>query len=152
MSAITDKNIKAFLDMIAFSEGTYGHGDNGYNVIVGGGLFNGYSGHPRKLVDLGHGLKSTAAGRYQLLARYYDAYKKQLKLKDFSPRSQDLIAIQQIRERKALDDISAGRITTAIIKCHNIWASFPGAGYGQHENSMVKLLDFYEQAGGGFAA
>ena len=44
---------KAFLDMLAWSEGT----DNGrqktrnhgYDVIVGGGLFTDYSDHPRKL-------------------------------------------------------------------------------------------------------
>ena len=67
-------NQKAFLDMLAFSEGTIKFGDeNGYNVIVGGALFYDYSDHPRVLVDLPRlGIKSTAAGRYQLLARYYE--------------------------------------------------------------------------------
>ncbi|MFA8860110.1 hypothetical protein ACEPRN_06795, partial [Escherichia coli] len=63
---------KAFLDMLAWSEGT----DNGrqptrnhgYDVIVGGELFTDYSDHPRKLVTLHPKLKSTAAGRYQLLS------------------------------------------------------------------------------------
>ena len=60
----------------------------------------GYADHPRVLVDLPKlKIQSTAAGRYQLLRRYYDAYKKTLGLKDFSPLSQDLIALQQIRER-----------------------------------------------------
>ena len=31
-----------------------------------------------------------------------DAYRKQLGLKDFSPKSQDAVAIQQIKERGAL--------------------------------------------------
>ena len=61
---------KAFLDMLAWSEGT----DNGrqktrnhgYDVIVGGELFTDYSDHPRKLVTLNPKLKSTGAGRYQL--------------------------------------------------------------------------------------
>ena len=78
---------KAFLDMLAWSEGT----DNGrqktrnhgYDVIVGGELFTDYSDHPRKLVTLNPKLKSTAAGRYQLLSRWWDAYRKQLGLKDF---------------------------------------------------------------------
>ena len=64
---------KAFLDMLAWSEGT----DNGrqktrnhgYDVIVGGELFTDYSDHPRKLVTLNPKLKSTGAGRYQLLSR-----------------------------------------------------------------------------------
>ena len=63
---------KAFLDMLAWSEGT----DNGrqktrnhgYDVIVGGGYFTDYSDHPRKLVTPNPKLKSTGAGRYQLLS------------------------------------------------------------------------------------
>lgn len=135
-------NLQAFLDMLAWSEGTsrIKGSDNGYNVIVGGALFNGYADHPRKLVTLTNlGIKSTAAGRYQLLSRYYDAYKKQLGLKDFSPANQDAIAVQQIRERKALADIEAGYIKEAIAKCSNIWASLPGAGYGQHEHKIDDL-------------
>ncbi|GIY58641.1 hypothetical protein CEXT_444801 [Caerostris extrusa] len=56
---------KAFLDMLAWSEGT----DNGrqktrnhgYDVIVGGELFTDYSDHPRKLVTLNPKLKSNQA-------------------------------------------------------------------------------------------
>lgn len=144
-----DKNIAAFLDMIAVSEGTANKGDDGYNVIVGGSLFNGYADHPRKLIDLPRlGIKSTAAGRYQLLSRYFDAYKKQLKLKDFSPESQDAIALQQIRERNAIGDIVAGRFDSAVAKVSNIWASLPGAGYGQHENKIERLRLAYSNAGG----
>ena len=134
--------------MIAVSEGTAGKGNDGYNVIVGGNLFDSYDDHPRKLVWLRPGLASTAAGRYQLLKRYYDAYKKQLSLPNFSPLSQDLIAIQQIRERGALQDIEKGYISVAIDKVKNIWASLPGAGYGQHENSLDKLIAAYKDAGG----
>jgi muramidase (phage lysozyme) len=141
-------NLKAFLDMIAVSEGTAGKGNDGYNVIVGGNLFDSYDDHPRKLVWIRPGLASTAAGRYQLLKRYYDAYKKQLNLPNFSPLSQDLIAIQQIRERGALQDIEKGYISVAIDKVKNIWASLPGAGYGQHENSLNKLITAYKDAGG----
>ena len=141
-------NLKAFLDMIAVSEGTAGKGDDGYNVLVGGALFESYDDHPRKLVWVRPGLASTAAGRYQLLKRYYDAYKKQLNLPNFSPLSQDLIAIQQIRERGALQDIEMGYITIAIDKVKNIWASLPGAGYGQHENKLDKLITTFIDAGG----
>jgi len=49
-----------------------------------------------------------------LLARYFEAYKKQLNLPDFSPDSQDKIAIQQIKEQKALDDVDAGRFDLAV--------------------------------------
>ncbi|EPZ3033078.1 glycoside hydrolase family 24 protein [Yersinia enterocolitica] len=148
------KNLKAFLDMLAWSEGTSrtAGSDNGYNVIVGGKLFTGYQDHPRVVVELPRlGIKSTAAGRYQLLSRYWDAYNKQLGLKDFSPASQDAVAIQQIRERKALQDIEAGNIESAIRKCSNIWASLPGAGYGQFEHKVEPLIQQYVKAGGTLA-
>lgn len=145
------KNRRAFLSMIAVSEGTAGKGDNGYNVLVGGALFSSYADHPRIVVRLSSRLKSTAAGRYQILARYFDAYRHLLKLPDFSPTSQDAIALQMIQEQHALTDVDAGKIPEAIIKCKNIWASFPGAGYGQHEQAMSKLLAAYQKAGGAFA-
>lgn len=84
----SQRNIRAFLRMLRVSEGTAGHGDDGYNVIVGGDLFHDYADHPRKLVTLNRaGLKSTAAGAYQFLSRTWDALAKRLSLPDFSPRS-----------------------------------------------------------------
>jgi hypothetical protein len=56
--------------------------------------------------------------------------------------------VQQIKERRALADIEAGRIRTAITKVKNIWASLPGAGYGQHENDLDRLLSAYLRFGG----
>lgn len=149
-------HVVAFLDMIAWSEGTDKLGqatlDRGYDVLVGGKLFNGYANHPRIWVDLPRlKIQSTAAGRYQLLARYYDAYKASLKLPDFSPLSQDLIAIQQIRERKALPMILAGDFEGAVRAVSNIWASLPGAGYGQSEHKVSDLRLAFERAGGVFA-
>lgn len=161
------RNALAFLDAIAFSEHTavgLANSDDGYNVIVGGSpqrptLFTSYQDHPRILVTIrnksgaprivnGKPLHSTAAGRYQLLARYFDAYRPLLRLTDFMPRSQDLIALRQIREQGAMPDILAGRVSAAFAKCRNIWASLPGAGYGQHENTLDSLLDAYRRAGG----
>lgn len=148
------RNVLAFLDMIAVSEGTAGQGDDGYNVIVGHtpkkpALFDGYGDHPRRLIDLPRlGIKSTAAGRYQVLARYYDAYRKQLGLSNFGPANQDRIALQLIRECAALADIQAGRFAAAAHKCRSRWASLPGAGYGQNENSLATLQAAYVAAGG----
>lgn len=166
------RNALAFLDAIAVSEHTalgLSNSDDGYNVIVGGTpqrptLFTSYQDHPRVLVTIkdkngnpkiqpnGQPLKSTAAGRYQLLARYYDAYRPLLGLRDFSPKSQDLIALRQIAEQGATSDIAAGRIASAFAKCRSIWASLPGAGYGQHENTLEMLLAAYGRAGGVIAS
>lgn len=152
-------NEKAFLDMLAHSEignGLLSISDNGYNVIVGSTpskpiLMNSYKDHPRMLVKLSDSLSSTAAGRYQILARFWDYYKTFLQLKDFSPSSQDAVAIQMIKERKAIDDINAGRFEIAVSKCKNIWASLPGATYGQHTNDLYTLQTAYIGAGGTLA-
>ena len=112
--------------------------NHGYDVIVGE-LFTDYSDHPRKLVTLNPKLKSTGAGRYQLLSRWWDAYRKQLGL-NFSPKSQDAVALQQIKERGALPMIDRGDIRQAIDRCSNIWASLPGAGYGQFEHKADSLV------------
>ena len=44
------------------------------------------------------------------------------------------MALQQIKERGALPMIDRGDIRQAIDRCSNIWASLPGAGYGQFEH------------------
>ena len=142
---------KAFLDMLAWSEGT----DNGrqktrnhgYDVIVGGELFTDYSDHPRKLVTLNPKLKSTGAGRYQLLSRWWDAYRKQLGLKDFSRKVRTLWHCSRLR-RGALPMIDRGDIRQAIDRCSNIWASLPGAGYGQFEHKADSLIAKFKEAGG----
>ncbi|TLX65055.1 lysozyme [Stutzerimonas nosocomialis] len=147
-------NVLAFLDLIAWSEGTddgrQPTNDHGYDVVVGGALFDSYRDHPRRSVWLPKlGIHSTAAGRYQILARYWDAYRVSLNLTGgFTPVNQDRIALQLIRECRAVDDIKAGRIAEAIHKCRSRWASLPGAGYGQHEHKVGPLLAAYSRAGG----
>lgn len=146
-------NLDAFLTMIATSEGTAEIGNRGYDCIVGSTpqkpiLFHTYADHPRVKVQLRPNLFSTAAGRYQILARYFDAYKERLSLPDFSPAAQDAIATEMIREQHALPDIQAGRFDAAVAKCANIWASLPGANYGQHENRLAYLRSAFIEAGG----
>lgn len=149
-------SLAAFLDMTAWSEGTSNcpGSDDGYNVEVGRRLFTDYDKHPfsngRKAtcVNAKKGLFSTASGRYQIKFNIWIAYKKLLNLPDFSPESQDKIAIQLIKECHALDDIKAGRFESAVSKCRSRWASFPGSGYSQHEHAMDTLLGVYLKAGG----
>ena len=132
---------KAFLDMLAWSEGT----DNGrqktrnhgYDVIVGGELFTDYSDHSRKLVTLKPKTLNQQAPDATSFFPLVDAYRKQLGLKDFSPKSQDAVALQQIKERVALTAIDRGDIRQAIDRCSNIWASLPGAGYGQFPSTRL---------------
>ena len=72
--------------------------------------------------------------------------RKQLGLKDFSPKSQDAVALQQIKERGALPMIDRGDIRQAIDRCSNIWASLPGAGYGQFEHKADSLIAKFKEA------
>jgi muramidase (phage lysozyme) len=149
-------NQSAFLAMIRWSEigpALLAESDDGYNVIVGStpahpDLFTSYADHPRKLVHLTPTLASTAAGAYQILARYFDVYKRQLNLPDFGHASQDAIALQMIRETGSLSLIDGGSIRDAIARCSSRWASLPGNNYGQHVNDIDALLNAYAEAGG----
>jgi len=148
--------VTAFLDMLAWSEigpALLAKSDRGYNVCVGSTpstpiLFSDYAKHPRIRSEAQN---SDAAGRYQFMGRYWEPYKAQLNLLDFSPTSQDKWAVQLIRECKALEDIELGFFDTAVDKCRSRWASLPGAGYGQRENKLADLRTVFIKAGGRIA-
>lgn len=141
-------NRLSFLDLIAWSEGTSTSPitkDDGYDIIVTGvdgfHRFDDYSHHPDMLVTVNsRGLKSTAAGRYQQIYFWWLKYRLLLKLPDFSPLSQDKCALQQIREQGAIPYIDSGDIASAITRCSNIWASFPGNTYGQRQHPLPLLV------------
>jgi len=149
-------NKKAFLDAIAYSElgpEILAQSDNGYDVIVGSTpghiiRFSSYDDHPHRDIRINEHLTSTAAGRYQILGRIFDHYRETLGLSDFSPASQDAIALQLIRECRALDLIEDGNFADAITACSSRWASLPGSQYGQHTNKLSLLQQAYVDAGG----
>ena len=55
--------------------------------------------------------------------------------------------MQQIGKRGALPMIDRGDIRQAIDRCSNIWASLPGAGYGQFEHKADSLIAKFKEAG-----
>ena len=59
------------------------------------------------------------------------------------------MALQQIKERGALPMIDRGDIRQAIDRCSNIWASLPGAGYGQYEHKIGDLIAGLKRLAGG---
>jgi muramidase (phage lysozyme) len=125
--------------------------NDGDDVIVTGKhgptVFIDYSKHPFEdggEVEVRPGLFSTAAGRYQLLARYWVVFKAQLHLPDSSPASLDELAIQQIKEREALVLIETGNIAGAITACSNIWTSFPRNNYAQGCHTLAALIAKYQ--------
>lgn len=137
------RNLNAFLDMIAYSEGTIGKGDDGYNIIFGGSTFHDYSRHPKLSVRVNNKTKSTAAGRYQMLYKTAISCMKLLKLTDFSPVSQDRMAIQLIKDCKALVLIEEGKVAEAIQRCSRIWVSFPVRGTDKLLTAYNKALTTY---------
>ena len=154
-------NRTAFLDMLSVSEGTSTSPATkckGYDVIVTGidkqpEVFTDFSTHPfangRKPKQItSKGLYSTASGRYQFMLKDWAHYRDQLGLPDFGPDSQDKWALQLIRERGALPLIDAGKFDLAVARVRNLWASLPGAGYGQPEHGIEKLRAAYLKAGG----
>ncbi|MCT7953432.1 glycoside hydrolase family 104 protein [Ancylothrix sp. C2] len=153
--AIKNENVRAFLQTIAFAEGTAG--PNGYRMMFTGQLFNSFKAHPNiKNCSLykGKPLCSTAAGKYQILKQTWDELVNKLNLPDFSPQSQDLAAVQLIKQAGAYQDIVAGRFDDAVFKVAPTWASFPTAEgksyYNQPSKNLTELRSFYQQADGKF--
>lgn len=153
-------NQKRFLDLLSWCEGTSTHPltqNLGYDVVVTGvdgpEVFTDYSRHPfaggrapkliRAASPTHSALYSTASGRYQLLKRYWLPYCTQLRIAppDFSPATQDAIALAQIGEHHgALDAIEAGDVETTVRLCNPTWASLPGNMDGQGGKTLAAVL------------
>lgn len=148
--ALRSQNVGAFLSMLRYGEGTADA--LGYHRLFGGKNCDSLEDHPRDpqtcTLRGGKTLTSTAAGAYQFLARTWDGLVREYGFADFSPQSQDLGAVALIKGRGALDDVIAGRLGAAIIKCNKEWASLPGSPYGQPTVTMDKARQLYMAAGG----
>jgi muramidase (phage lysozyme) len=151
---------------VASGEGTDRKPGGGYGTIVGGtvlsvppGLIQNaditgwntkniqiadpqdLTGHPNILVQVGPGLKSTAFGRYQILA----GTAKSDGFTNFSPAGQDAAANTLMSNRGMVNAAIRGNIRQAIQKGGNEWASLPGSPYGQPTISMDSALQTYGQ-------
>ena len=136
---LKNSNVQAFLSMIAKSEGGDYHAKYGNGWKPGNWTFTDESTHP----GYGWNKASTASGRYQILEGSWKEHgiKKQ-GLTDFSPHTQDLIAVEIIRFRHAVDDVVDGDIQAAIDKLKaNEWVSLP-------KHSFSTLKDWFTEAGG----
>ncbi|WP_374258126.1 paar repeat-containing protein [Aquabacterium sp.] len=139
---LKNANVKAFLAMIGKSEGGDYHAKYGWHPGSTERSFTDESTHP------GFGYKglSSASGLYQInKACWQEHGVKAQGLSDFSPATQDLIAVQAIRYRKTIDDVVAGNLKEAIGKLKkNEWVSF-------QVHSYEDLERWYTQAGGSVA-
>ena len=159
---MSEDNVRAFLDALAWAEGT-ARAPEPYRVCYSyKHTIRSFADHPtitgewkgEPLDSLGPryaGLKSTAAGRYQIIVGTWREAKRALGLPDFSPESQDKAAVYLIRRRGALDDVMAGNLQAAVDKCAAEWASLPGSTSGQPQRKFDQLAAVYEGAGGNIA-
>lgn len=162
---LSNRNIAAFLKAVRSGESSTG--DDAYRMLYGGGYFSNMNNHPYLTGEwdgvvlpdswclaAGYdpGCITTASGAYQITVTKWLEQDAILGLPDFSKPSQDKVAINILREEDAVDDILAGRVSSALNKTRNIWASLPGAGYGQPTVQLTNWLNTYEDNGGTITA
>jgi len=145
-------NVAAFLKAIAQAEG--GGYDFRYGALKGRvndrWRFTDMSTHPGAGIDG----KTTAAGMYQITRPTWEHHGAKLGLKDFSPRAQDLIAVEILRSLGIVDAIKKGRIAEVMPKAARIWAALPkGPGQPNHYPpqrylGFDRFLAAYRAAGG----
>ena len=125
---------RQFLDALGKSEGA------DYNVLVGGRRFDDLTKHPRVYPVRTKEGRSSAAGKYQITAQTYDDFAPQLGITDFSPTSQDTLALAIIDKEGALADVDAGNWKGAIDRLGKRWASLPSSSYPQHKRSWDWIM------------
>lgn len=145
-------NARDYLNMLAASEGTATQGNNGYNIMFRGGVFNDYSAHPNQRHEYidkqGRKGVSTAAGRYQFLKGTYDSVAKQLGITDFSPESQDKVAIALMLQ-KGVDFNDGADLASNVGRINNVWTSLAGSTLGAQYHSTRDpqfLLNAFNQS------
>lgn len=145
-------NVRAFLQAIADAEG--GGYDFKYGAVKGKRTdpwrFTDYSTHPGP----GYGGITTAAGMYQInKATWQDHGERRMGLTDFTPETQDLIAVSMLRGLGVIDKIMGGDIEAGVSQASRQWAALPmGRDQGgRHNQPYVKFERFeatYKAAGG----
>lgn len=132
-------NVQKMLNLIASAEGV----KHGYNTLFGNERLSDLSWHPgiKKGFTQTDGKKNatTAAGRYQFLEDTWNGVAKQLGLKDFSPKNQDIAAVALLAQNGALPSVLKGDFKTAIQKSGSTWASLPSSPYAQPKKSWSDL-------------
>ena len=146
---LKNENIKAFLAAVAAAEG--GEYDFKFGATKGRKndpwRFTDFSTHPGPGCDG----KTTAAGRYQIKKKTWKAHASGMGLTDFSPDTQDLIAVDLLVQQKAIEAVKVGDLETSLKRVSTIWAALPeGKGLTGHYDGQPHVT--YEQFAAAFAA
>jgi len=149
---LADQNIAAYIKAIAVAEG--GGYDFKYGAVKGKRndpwRFSDYSTHPGP----GRGGTTTAAGMYQINMVTWRDHGGKMGLTDFSPKTQDLIAVEILRSIGVVDKIKAGDVAGAMPRAAGKWAALPqGPGRSsRHSNqpfmAYEEFFRHYQAAGG----
>lgn len=157
--ALQNPNVRGFLGMIRQFES---HGD--YSILYGGGHFTDYSTHPDVRVPFVNRNKplhadgtpndySTAAGAYQITHPTWLLWSAVPGAPtDFTPASQDYLAVVGLQLIGALQDIIDGNFYTALDTASGTWASLPGSTAQQNPKSVQTVQNAYLNFGGTIAA
>lgn len=128
---LTNPNVRTFLNFLGKSEGA------DYNTVVGGSKFSDFSSHPNQVGLVTGDGPSTAAGKYQITGTTYRDVAPKIGVTDFSPESQDKVAVELIKRNNAMDNVLKGDFMGAVGKLGGIWASLPSSKYNQPKRSQA---------------
>ncbi len=146
VAALKAAYVYAFLDTIAWAEGTAG--PDAYRMQFTGTLFSSFEDHPREIKcgwSYGSRLCSDAAGKYQFLSTTWDRMAKKIGAEDFSPANQDRAVIALLEEYGVLEDIEAGWFDYSAIQVIPVWPSFQDVGNGDLATAIARLEQVYQQ-------
>ncbi|WP_054052999.1 hypothetical protein [Pseudomonas nunensis] len=157
---LKNKNVKAFLDTLAQIEGGDYHAKFGFGWApgfkTGKWTFSDESTHP----GAGHGGSTTASGRYQITKpAWSESSIDAMGLSDFSPGTQDLIAVELLRTVSAIEPLISGDLKTTIGKACRKWEALPmgpgmanrplkGKPSGQPYTEYDEVINIYKGYGG----
>lgn len=117
---LQDPNVRALLDVIAEAE------KGAYNILYGEKTFDDFTKFPGKVPDKTKGEKgSSASGRYQITIGTHKDLSDALGLSDFSPKTQDLMAVHFLDTLGALKALESGRLETAVGLAAKRWNALP---------------------------
>ncbi len=138
-----DQRLAAFLAAIRRFES-----NNDYTILYGRSHFSSFDKHPRIAIPITipgyEGKKSTAAGAYQINWPTYTDFAPGLGITDFSPASQDAIALAIVKRTGAYDALIAGDVAEAFRLASSRWASLPGSLAKQNPQSESTVLSWFE--------
>lgn len=149
--------VRAYLDLVAWKEVRPGHSLNADGSPSGYRDRNGVPGSMGAMPESAVANNGTFprdelqynVGRYQMKQVDVDDMRKRYdsKIDDFSPESQDRIAVAKMKYRDVIEPLQSGDIRTAIHNGGKEWASLPGSPYGQVQQGYTvdKAVDYYNQ-------